>query len=126
MAVFHWTINTSIAIPEIAPHTIVNKSGCEVAIAKSQTDEHAIRIIEETNGRLNLTFRAIALPQIMPVVIAARFSDQLRGPFPPSLYARGPSTCHIDSKHMLIIANEQTIAITHGREINSRQPIRKS
>ena len=123
---FHWTIKISIATPEIAPQIIVIKSGCDEAIAKFHTDEIAIKIIDVANGRFNLTLSAIALPQIIPVVTAARLSDQLRGPLSPWSYAKGPSTCQIDSKHILMTANEQTIAITHGRETNSCHPIRKS
>ena len=34
-------------------------------------------------GRLNLILSAMALPQIIPVVTAARLSDQFRGPLFP-------------------------------------------
>jgi len=115
-----------MATPEIAPQSIVIRSGCEEAIAKFHTEEIAIRIIDVASGRLNFTLSAIALPQIIPVVTAARLSDQLRGPLSHWSYAKGPNTCQIDSKHMLMTAKAQTIAITQGREINSFQPTRKS
>jgi hypothetical protein len=102
-----------------------SQAGAPDASRKNGGRKPKVAVAATRSGKRGRSRIATRLPVTSPTAFAVRIAAQAGAPPMCCLATRGPRT-FIAAKQPLTTANCPTSSQTHGRELNSRQPSRRS